>query len=116
MIKVSVLYANGQGARFDHDYYRDRHVPLVAARLGAALKSYSIDKGLAGVSPGSSAPYVAMIHMFCESTEAFQSSFAPHAAELLADVANYTNLAPIMQISEVVGSTTEESDWQFGDW
>ena len=116
MIKVSVLYANGQGARFDHEYYRDRHVPLVAARLGTALKSYSVDKGLAGVSPGSSAPYVAMIHMVCESTEAFQSSFASHAAELLADVANYTNLAPIMQISEVVGSTAEESDWQFGDW
>jgi uncharacterized protein (TIGR02118 family) len=57
-----------------------------------------------------------MIHMFYESTEAFQSSFAPHAAELLADVANYTNLAPIMQISEVIGSTAEESVWRFGDW
>jgi uncharacterized protein (TIGR02118 family) len=50
MIKVSVLYANGQAARFDHEYYRDRHVPPVAACLGTALNSYSIDKGLAGVS------------------------------------------------------------------
>jgi uncharacterized protein (TIGR02118 family) len=57
-----------------------------------------------------------MIHMFYESTETFLSSFAPHAAELLADAPNYTNLYPIMQISEVVGSTAEESDWQFGDW
>jgi uncharacterized protein (TIGR02118 family) len=108
MIRVSVLYANGEGAHFDHSYYRDKHVPLVAARLGASLKSYSIDKGLAGDRPGSSAPYVAMVHLIYESIEDFQASFAPHAAELLADVPNYTNLAPIMQISEIVTSTTLE--------
>ena len=51
MIKVSVLYPNGQGARFDHEYYRDRHVPLVAARLATALKSYSIDKGARRCEP-----------------------------------------------------------------
>jgi uncharacterized protein (TIGR02118 family) len=106
MIRVSVLYANGEGAHFDHSYYRDKHVPLVAARLGASLKSYSIDKGLAGDRAGSSAPYVAMVHLIYESIEDFQASFAPHAAELLADVPNYTNLDPIMQISEIVTSTT----------
>jgi uncharacterized protein (TIGR02118 family) len=108
MIRVSVLYTNREGARFDHGYYRDKHIPLVAARLGAALKSYSIDKGLAGDRPGSSAPYVAMAHLICESIEAFQASFATHAAEFMADVPNYTNLVPTMQISEVVASTTPQ--------
>jgi hypothetical protein len=26
MIKVSVMYANTLGARFDHEYYRDKHI------------------------------------------------------------------------------------------
>ena len=33
MIKVSVMYANAPGERFDHDYYRDKHMPLVKARI-----------------------------------------------------------------------------------
>ena len=47
MIKVSVMYPNNPGARFDHDYYREKHMPLVKARMGDACKYYTIDKGLA---------------------------------------------------------------------
>ncbi|TQU74294.1 EthD family reductase, partial [Xanthomonas perforans] len=28
MIKVSVMYPYREGARFDHAYYRDQHMPL----------------------------------------------------------------------------------------
>lgn len=102
MIKVSVMYANEPGARFDHDYYRDKHMPLVKARLGDSCKFYTVDKGLAGGGPGEPATYIAMCHIFSDSVEAFQAGFGPHAEEILADIANYTNLAPIIQISEVV--------------
>nr|CEH71519.1 conserved hypothetical protein [Xanthomonas citri pv. citri] len=43
-----------------------------------------------------------MCHIFCESVETFNASFGPHAQEILADIANYTDLTPVMQISEVV--------------
>jgi uncharacterized protein (TIGR02118 family) len=33
--------------------------------------------------------------------EAFQSAFGPHAEAILADVPNYTNTTPVIQISEV---------------
>ncbi|MNF52697.1 EthD protein [compost metagenome] len=102
MIKVSVMYANKPGARFDHAYYRDTHMPLVKARLGDSCKFYTVDKGLAGGGPGEPATYVGMCHIFCDSVEAFQTGFAPHAQEIMADIANYTDLAPIIQISEVV--------------
>lgn len=46
MFKISVMYPNTPGARFDHAYYRDKHMPLVKARLGAACESYTVDKGL----------------------------------------------------------------------
>ena len=48
MIKVSVMYPNGPGVRFDHDYYRDKPLPLIRSRLGAALKYCAIDKRWAG--------------------------------------------------------------------
>jgi len=102
MIKVSVMYPNTQGGRFDHDYYRDKHMPLVKARLGDACKFYTIDKGLAGGAPGAPATYVGMCHIYCDSVEAFQSGFGPHAKEIMADIPNYTDQSPVIQISEVV--------------
>ena len=102
MIKVTVLYPNKAGSRFDHGYYKDKHMPLVKARMGAACKFYTVDKGLGGERPGDPPPYVAMCHIFCDSVEAFGAAFGPHADEIVADIANYTDLAPIVQMSEVV--------------
>ena len=102
MIKVSVMYPNKPGARFDHTYYKDKHLPLVKARMGAACKSYTIDKGLAGGAPGEAATYVGMCHIFADSVDAFQKSFGPHAGEILGDIPNYTDIQPVIQISEVV--------------
>jgi uncharacterized protein (TIGR02118 family) len=102
MIKVTVMYANTPGARFDHTYYRDKHMPLVKARMGDSCKFYTVDKGLAGGGPNQPAIYVAMCHLFCDSVEAFQAGFAPHAQEIMDDIQNYTDQAPIIQISEVV--------------
>lgn len=102
MIKVSVMYPNTPGARFDHDYYRTKHMPLVKSLMGDSCNSYTVDKGLAGGAAGAPATYIAMCHIFCDSIEAFQKGFGPHAQEIMGDVKNYTDLAPVMQISEVV--------------
>ena len=102
MIKVSVMYPNTPGARFDHHYYRDRHMPLVKARMGDACLYYSVDKGLSGAAPDTAPTYIAMCHIFSESVDAFQAAFGPHAGEIQGDIANYTDLTPVMQISEVV--------------
>ena len=42
-----------------------------------------------------------MGHLYCESAEAFQTAFAPHAAEIMGDIANYTDIEPTIQISDV---------------
>ena len=102
MIKVSVMYPNTPGVRFDHDYYRDKHMPLVKERMGAHCKFYTIDRGLAGGAPGSPPTYVGMCHIFCESVEAFGAGMGPHNKEIRADIANYTDAQPVLQISEVV--------------
>jgi len=102
MIKVSVMYPNSPGARFDHEYYRDKHMPLLKARMGSSCKYYTVDKGMAGGVPGAPATYVAMCHIFCDSVEAFHQGFSPHAQEIRGDLPNYTDVSPVLQISEVV--------------
>jgi uncharacterized protein (TIGR02118 family) len=102
MIKISVMYANKPGARFDHDYYRDTHMPLVKARMGDHCRFYTIDKGLGGIGAGEPAAYIAMCHLYCDSIEAFQAGFGPHVQEIMADVPKYTDVTPLVQISDVV--------------
>jgi uncharacterized protein (TIGR02118 family) len=102
MIKVSVMYPNTPGARFDHTYYRDKHMPLVKGLLGKACLYYTVDKGISGGAPGTPATYIGMCHIFSDSVESFQTAFGQHAKEILADIANYTDLQPVLQISEVV--------------
>ena len=78
-------------------------MPLVKAACWATPASITpIDKGLAGGAPGDPATYVGMCHIFADSVEAFQKGFGPHAKEIMGDIPNYTDIAPVMQISEVV--------------
>lgn len=101
MITVSVLYPNGPGSKFDIDYYLKRHMPMVQQRLGAPLRRVAVERGLAGGAPGAPPPFLAAAHLHFESVEAFQAAFGPHAEHILADVPNYTNTTPVIQISEV---------------
>jgi uncharacterized protein (TIGR02118 family) len=101
MIKVSVFYPQQPDAKFDIAYYCDHHIPLVLRLLGPAVKNAAIEQGLSGGTPGSSPLYVALGHMYFDSIPAFVEAWTPHAAEILADIPNYTNLRPSIQISEV---------------
>jgi uncharacterized protein (TIGR02118 family) len=101
MIKVSVLYPSHQGSKFDMSYYCDSHMPMVRQKVGSLCKGIAVEEGISGAAPGSRAAYAAMGHLYFDSVDAFQTAFAPHAAAIMADVPNYTDIEPIIQISEV---------------
>jgi uncharacterized protein (TIGR02118 family) len=101
MIKVSVLYPNEENKKFDMEYYCNNHMSLVREKLGAALKGSAVDQGLSGAEPGSPATYVVMCHLTFDSVEAFQGAFGPNAEAIMGDVPNYTDIQPVIQISEV---------------
>jgi uncharacterized protein (TIGR02118 family) len=101
MVKVSVLYPNTAGCKFDMTYYLAKHMPMVKQKLGAACKSMAVEEGIAGGAPGAPATYVAMGHLYFDSSDAFQSAFGPHAQDILGDIPNYTNIQPTIQIIEV---------------
>lgn len=95
MIRLSVLYPASDDATFDHDYYRDTHVPLACEVWG--LDGAEIDRGVTG-------PYLAAVHFRFPSVEAMQQAMAAEGtAQVIGDVANYTNIVPVQQISEIVG-------------
>jgi uncharacterized protein (TIGR02118 family) len=102
MIKVTILYPNGEGKKFDMDYYSTKHMPMIANLLGDSLKMFSIDKGIAGRTPADPIPYLAIGYLYFDNLSAFQNSFRPHAEKIRSDVPNYTNIQPILQISEVL--------------
>ena len=94
MIRVSVFYPETEGATFDHDYYASTHVPMALKAWG--LESASIDKGVNG-------PYVAVVHFTFESLEALQAAMSGEGTgELMADMANFTTITPVLQTSEIV--------------
>jgi uncharacterized protein (TIGR02118 family) len=101
IIKVSVLYPNEEGSRFDWGYYLKNHIPMVQGKLGALLKDGNADHGLSSADPDSRPAFIVMAHLLFEAVEAFQSSFGPHADSIMADIPNYRNIQPILQISEV---------------
>jgi uncharacterized protein (TIGR02118 family) len=96
------MYGHIEGARFDHEYYRDVHMPLVQKLLGSACSYYTVDRGLAGGSPGSAPHFIAMCHIYSPTLEDFNRAMQPNAREILADVSNFTELTPVLQISDVV--------------
>jgi uncharacterized protein (TIGR02118 family) len=94
MIRMSVFYPTTDGATFDHEYYRDKHVPLCLRTWG--LEGAEIDKGVNG-------PYVAAVHFRFDSPEALQAAMSsPDMGQIMADIGNYTTINPVIQTSEIV--------------
>ncbi len=102
MIKVTVLYPNAEGARFDADHYLNVHMPMAISAFGDKLRGVTVDFGLAGGAPDAPAPFRAICTFLFDSVEVFMELFAAHSAALLADVPNYTDIQMVIQIGEVV--------------
>jgi uncharacterized protein (TIGR02118 family) len=101
MIKVTVLYPNGPDTKFDMAYYVSKHMPMVKQKCGPACKSIAADLGINGGAPGSKPIYIAIGYLTFDSVDAFEKSFGPKAPEIMADIPNYTNVQPVIQISEI---------------
>jgi uncharacterized protein (TIGR02118 family) len=92
MVRFSVLYPGGEDATFDHEYYRSSHVPLCRDTWHPAR--LEIDRGVDG-------PYVAAVHFFFDTAEDLQAALGSDGtAAITSDVANYTSIIPVTQVSE----------------
>jgi uncharacterized protein (TIGR02118 family) len=104
MTKISILYPHRPGARFDFDYYTTKHMPMSIELLSshAGFRGVSVERGVDGTPPGTPPAFVAMCHFAFECAQDFIAAFMPNAATLQADIANYTDIEPVIQFNEVL--------------
>jgi len=102
LIKVSILYPFAEGKTFNMEYYETKHMPMVAKFLGSNLVKYTIEKGVASGMPNTPLPYMAIGSFYVKDLGAYQAAIAPNRDAIRADFPNYTNIAPVILVSEVV--------------
>jgi uncharacterized protein (TIGR02118 family) len=102
MVIVSVMYPAGGGAKFDMDYYRKTHIPLVGARWNdCGLREAKVLTG-AG-APGGGAPRYSVIALLTfDSAADFDQAVARHGAEIIGDIPNFSSVQPVIQVNNVL--------------
>lgn len=105
-VTVSVLYPNDADAKYDIDYYVNRHMPLAAAQWKpSGCLSWTVTKYQA--TPDGKEPKFAFAGILTfESLEAVHKALAsPESAAVMQDVPNYSNKEPVFLIGEDLKTT-----------
>jgi uncharacterized protein (TIGR02118 family) len=98
---ITVLYPNKPGVTFDFEYYLKHHATLIDRLYGASIAKLELRRGSA-TPDGSPAPHIAIINIWIADQAAFDAAGVKHGATLIADVPNFTNTLPVIQIDEIV--------------
>jgi uncharacterized protein (TIGR02118 family) len=102
MFRVSVMYPNQKGARFDINYYKTTHMDLVKKHLQPfGLVKTGVEMGISG-GGDLPAPYVCIGNLYFDSREGYDKGIAAAGAILRGDIENFTDITPIRQISEII--------------
>jgi uncharacterized protein (TIGR02118 family) len=103
MYIITIHYPNADGANFDFDYYRTKHLPEV----GKAFKPFglgyaSVLKGEENVDGTPPAYLVTSILSFRDEQGARDAAASEGAKALAADVPNFSSVAPVVQFNTSV--------------
>jgi uncharacterized protein (TIGR02118 family) len=98
MLSVNVVYANRIDATFDFEYYMAKHIPMVSQLLQTTIE---VHRGVASAD-GSQPSIVCVARIAIRNLEEYQAGMAAHGQQIISDVANYTNIQPMVQIDELV--------------
>jgi uncharacterized protein (TIGR02118 family) len=102
MFKVSVMYPNKEGVRFDIDYYRTKHMDLVRKHMQPyGLIRTEVLRGISG-NAGQPAPYVCIGNLYFKTADGYEKGIAASAGALRADIPSFTDATPVRQISEIL--------------
>ena len=102
LIKVSIMYPFAEGKTFNMEYYETKHMPMVAGFLGSNLAKYTIEKGFASGIPNTPLPFIAIGTFYVKNLSDYQAAIGPNRDSIRSDIPNYTNISPIILVSEIV--------------
>lgn len=98
MIRIMAIYPNTAGTRFDGAYYTGQHTALARALLEPhGLLGITTSLGVVALD-GAPPPYWAVSEMQFPSREAFDAAMAICGEKLFADMPNYTDTVPALQL------------------
>jgi uncharacterized protein (TIGR02118 family) len=98
---LAVYYPWQADAKFDDDYYRDKHLRMLADLYGKSVGKMQVRKGLRK-GDGSPPAFVTVLTVEILAMEAYEAASKEHVAKLRADIPNFTNIIPVAQIEEIV--------------
>ena len=102
MIRIAAAYPRQAGKRFDLEYYINTHLPAVQEKFGPyGLQKIEVDQGIAGPGGGES-PFFAIGYLYFDTLEDFQNAYAAAGADVIKDIAIYTDVVPMIQVGEVI--------------
>ena len=103
MIKVTVLYPNESGKKFDFDYFVNTHVPLVHRLLDPnGMVKAEFEKGVSGADPNAPPGFIAVGNLYFNTTDEVHEGFKAHGREIMGDIKNYSDIQPQIHISELL--------------
>lgn len=103
MYIISILYPNDEGATFNHDYYRDSHLALINKEFGPYGLGYGSVMIGQESADGAPPPFLVTTILSFPTEEQARAAMASDGAKsLIADIANFTNVAPYVQFNTAV--------------
>jgi len=103
MYIVTITYPKSKGASFDFDYFRGTHLPKVGAAFGPfGLGFASVLRGEQSIDGTDPAYFATTILSFREEEGARQAVASADGQALVEDIANFTNVKPVMQFNTAV--------------
>ena len=103
MYILTINYPKSEGASFDFDYFRSKHLPDIGTAFGQFGLGYaSVLRGEQSLTGGEPA-YFAMLLLSFATEQGARDAVASDAAKALSeDMANFTSVTPVMQFNTAV--------------
>ena len=99
MFVVAVMYPADSGTKFEHDYYMQTHMPLVRERwTSLGLQDTKVMRGMNG--PDGAAPTYKVVTLLTFASKDQFDAAARQGKEIFADIPNFTDGKPVMQLFE----------------
>lgn len=103
MVRLTVLYPKSAASYFEMDYYLQKHTPLARESFTPfGLVRVELEEGLAGGAPDTPPAYHMIASFSFNTMEELQQAVSSQAEKLKADIPNFTDSQPQMQISREV--------------
>lgn len=113
MITVSYMYPNREDGRFDLAYYCTKHIPLVQKIFGETLKRVQVEQAIQANHIRTESSFLLVTHLYFDSVDDLQEIFEKNKRVLMVDMLKFTDIQPVVQVSNVIIDYTAEAEADF---